>query len=138
MVIGAGAGVYSKIADGMEANYDFRTSSTYLFNKIHRSDIDGNIRLGSYGESDALLLLEEIDNVYYCTYLYFYDGSLMEMFTRYGQDIAPAYGTKIMDLKDYSLKKLTDSLYEFEITSKEGEASVIYVHTRTESSEDDE
>ncbi|MCR4960277.1 MAG: DUF4860 domain-containing protein [Lachnospiraceae bacterium] len=138
MVLGTGAGVYSNIVDGMEANYDFRTSSAYLFNKVHRSDAGGNVRCGTFGDSDALLLLEEIDNIYYCTYLYYYDGALMELFTRYGQDIAPEYGTEIMKLDSYKLKQLSPSLYEFEIVSEEGESSVLYVHTRTRSVNDDE
>lgn len=132
MLMGTGAGVYSRIVDNMGTNYESRTASTYLFNKIHRADRDGQIRSGNFGDSDALLLMEEIDNIPYCTYLYFYDGCLMELFTRYDQNISPEFGTSIMKLSDYGFVQITDSLYEFSFTTEEGESSVLYVHTRTD------
>lgn len=135
MLTGTGATIYEKIVGNMSTNFDSRTAGSYLFNKLHRADSDGNISIGSFGDSDAVVLLEEIDNTFYCTYLYYYDGKLMEMFTRYGQEIDPAFGTKIMELSDYKVTAVTDSLYLFEFTTTKGECSSLYVHTRTSAGE---
>lgn len=131
MLVGTGAGVYEKIVGNMGANYDSRTATSYLINKIHRADKDGNVSVGNFHGLDSILLMEEIDNISYCTYLYYYDGKLMEMFTRYDQDIEPEYGSEIMALSDYSVKSVTPTLYLFNFTTLEGEESSLYVHTRT-------
>lgn len=132
MLMGTGARVYSRIVERMETNYESRTASTYLFNKIHRADAEGLVKCGYFGDAEALLMMEEVNNVPYCTYLYYYDNSLMELFTRYGQDISPEYGTKIMTLADYDFEQVTNSLYRFSFVTEEGESSVLYVHTRSD------
>ena len=109
MLTGAGAGVYEKIVGNMEKNYDSRTAGTYLFNRIHRADREGSIAVGTFNGTDALLMFEEIDNVTYCTYLYYYDGKLMELFTRYEQNIDPPCGNVIMELSDYKLSQIVDT-----------------------------
>lgn len=128
---GTGAAVYEKIVSNMDENYDSRTAGTYLFNKLHRSDKNNSVSLGTYAGLDSILMMEEIDNINYCTYLYFYDNKLMEIFTRYGQEIDPSYGTVIMELEDYSVKSLSPSLFQFDFTTTKGEHRRLFVHTRT-------
>ncbi|MCQ2519194.1 MAG: DUF4860 domain-containing protein [Lachnospiraceae bacterium] len=131
MLTGTGAAVYEKIVSNMDSNYNSRTAGTYLFNKLHRSDNSGNISLGEYCGSEAVILMEEIDNINYCTYIYYYDNRLMEMFTRFGQEIDPSFGTEIMELKEYEVSQISDTLFLFKFTTMEGERSSLYVHTRT-------
>lgn len=131
MLTGTGAKVYERIVDHMETNYNSRTAYTYIFNKIHRADKNGSVRIGSLSGQDAVLLFEEIDNVAYCTYLYCYDGQLMELFTRYGQSMDPKYGTPILEVEKFSVTQETDTLYRFSITPKKGDAETVYVHTRS-------
>ena len=131
MLTGTGAGVYRNIVDDMENNYDSRTAGTYLFNRIHRADEHGNVTIGDFNGENAILMLEEIDNITYCTYLYYHEGNLCELFTRYGQDIDPNYGNAIIALEDYSVTQVTDTLYRFDFTTKKGESSSLYVHTHS-------
>ncbi len=131
MLTGTGAGVYRNIVDDMENNYDSRTAGTYLFNRIHRADEHGNVTIGDFNGENAILMLEEIDNITYCTYLYYHEGNLCELFTRYGQDIDPSYGNAIIALEDYSVTQVTDTLYRFDFTTKKGESSSLYVHTHS-------
>ena len=131
MLTGTGAGVYQNIVDDMDNNYDSRTAGTYLFNRIHRADENGNVTVGDFNGDNAILMLEEIDNITYCTYLYYHEGNLCELFTRYGQNIDPEYGNVIIALEDYSVTKVTDTLYKFEFTTTKGESSSLYVHTHS-------
>ena len=131
VLTGIGARVYQNIVDEMQDNYSSRTSFSYIYNKIHQNDSEGNISIGSYGGTDALIISEEIDNITYCTYLYCYDGSLKELFTRADQSFDPSYGTDILPLDAFSLTAVTDTLYRFEITP-EGEAKeTLFVHLRS-------
>lgn len=131
MITGMGASVYQNIVDNMTVNYNTRTSYSYIVNKVHQSDENGNITVGTFNGQAALIINEEIDNIAYCTYMYYYDGYLKELFTRKGQDFDPSYGNDILELDDFKIEKITDSLIKFEITPADGNTQTIFTHTRT-------
>lgn len=131
MLTGTGAKVYQRIVNDMSENHNSRTACSYVFNKIHQADKNGAVSLGDYAGMNSVLMLEEIDNINYCTYLYCYDGNLCEIFARYDYPIEPQYGTVIMPIKDLTAENVTGSLYKFTLTTQEGEVSTIYVHART-------
>jgi len=130
MLTGTGAKVYERIVNNMELNYNQRTSFSYLVNKIHQSDEEGKITVGTYSGCDAIIISEEIDNVIYCTYLYYYDGYLKELFIRESQSIKPEYGTNILELDSFSISKLSDTLYSFKFASKGNAEDNLLVHVR--------
>jgi len=131
VLTGVGARVYQNIVNKMEDNYNSRTSFSYVINKVHQSDADGLVTVGKYSGCDALIISEEIDNIVYNTYLYYYDGSLKELFTRQGQEFDPSFGTDILKLDGFSVKEVTDSLYEFDITPAGEEKETLFVHLRS-------
>ena len=128
---GTGASVYQNIVDKMSSNYSSRTSFSYIYNKVHQSDTDGLVSVGDYMGTDALIISEEIDNITYCTYLYEYEGKLKEIFTRQGSEFDPSYGTDILDVDEFSIEKVTDSLYRFDITPAKSPAETLFVHVRS-------
>ena len=128
VLTGIGASVYEKIQASMSENYDSRTAFSYISNKIHQNDTNGNISLGTYGGTDAVIISEEIDNVTYCTYLYCCDGYLKELFTRAGQEFGLEYGTNILELDSFSASYETDTLIRFELKPKAAEKETVFVH----------
>lgn len=128
LILVSGAGVYERVVSDMGTNYDSRTATSYIFNKIHSADTGNSISLDKFGDGDALLLMEEIDNIKYCTYIYCYDGKLMELFSRYDQTIEPAYGTSIMDINSMEILKKSGTLYSFNIITAENRSDSLYVH----------
>ena len=128
---GTGASVYQSVVNKMSSNYSSRTSFSYIYNKVHQSDVDGLVSVGTYAGGDALVISEEIDNITYCTYLYEYDGKVKELFTRYGQDLDPEFGTDILDVKSFKITKVTDSLYRFDITPDKSADETLFVHVRS-------
>jgi hypothetical protein len=128
---GTGASVYQNVVNKMSGNYSARTSFSYIYNKVHQSDVDGLVSVGTYAGGDALVISEEIDNITYCTYLYEYEGKVKELFTRYGQDLDPAFGTDILDVKSFKITKVTDSLYRFDITPDKSADETLFVHVRS-------
>jgi hypothetical protein len=132
MLTGTGATVYQNIVNSMTENYNSRTSFSYIVNKIHQNDKSGGVKLGQYEGLDSVILMEEIDNITYCTYLYYYDGHIKEMFTRYGQEFDPALGTDILEIADFSAKAVTDTRYRFEITTPEQHKETLYVHVNSD------
>ena len=128
---GTGAGVYQNVVDKMSSNYNSRTSFSYIYNKVHQSDSDGLVSVGEYMGNDALIISEEIDNITYCTYLYEYDGNIKELFTRAGQEFDPSYGTDILEVEGFSIVKVTDSLYRFDIKPVKSADETLFVHVRS-------
>lgn len=131
MLTGTGANVYRNIVNSMSENYDSRTSFTYVINKIHTSDTDGAVTLGTYDGLDAVLISEEVSNVNYCTYLYYYDGYMREVFTRYGSEYDPGLGTPLFELKSFKATPVTSTLYRFDIETPSGEQESLFVHLNT-------
>lgn len=131
MLTGTGAGVYENIVSKMSVNYNSRTSFSYIYNKVHSSDMSGNVSVGDYQGAQALIISEEIDNISYCTYLYEYDGKLKELFTRYGQEFELKYGTDILDIDAFEIESVTDSLLKCEITPCDGDKETLFIHLRS-------
>ena len=128
---GVGARVYDSIVEKMSANYESRTAFSYVINKVHQNDSEGAITVGSFGGCDALIIYEDVDNVTYSTYLYYYDGHIKELFTRAGQEFDPNYGTDILEADGFEMEMLTDSLIKFEITPAGGSKEVLFAHLRS-------
>jgi len=128
---GTGAGVYQNVVNKMSSNYNSRTSFSYIYNKVHQSDVDGLVSVGKYMGNDALIISEEIDNITYCTYLYEFDGNIKELFTRSDQEFDPSYGTDILEVEGFSISKVTDSLYRFDIKPVKSADETLFVHVRS-------
>ena len=128
---GTGASVYQNVVNNMSSNYNSRTSFSNIYNKVHQSDEDGLVTVGKYKGNDALIISEEIDNITYCTYLYEYEGSIKELFTRADQEFDPSFGTDILEVEGFSISKVTDSLYRFDIKPVKSADETLFVHVRS-------
>lgn len=128
MITGMGASVYQNIVDHMSRNYNSRTAYSYIINKVHQSDVGGNITVDFYSNEPALVINEEIDNITYCTYLYYYDGFIKEVFTRKGQSFDLSYGNNILEVNDFKVIRLSDSLIQFNIVTKDNETKTLFTH----------
>lgn len=132
MLTGTGARVYERIVNNMEINHNERTTFSYLVNKIRQSDEEGKISVGKFAGIDSLIITEEIDNVNFCTYLYYYDGNLKELFIRQAQDMDPKYGTDILALDSFYVEQKSDSLYELFFKAKGNDTEKLFVHVRSD------
>jgi len=130
VLTGIGARVYQSVVDSMSENYSSRTSFSYVYNKIHQYDYDNRISIGTYAGEEALILSEEVNNISFSTYLYYYDGELKEIFTRTGQEFDPSFGTGILPVAGFSLSQVTDTLIKCEITPVGDETEVLFIHLR--------
>ena len=128
---GTGVSVYQNVVNKMSSNYNSRTSFSYIYNKVHQSDEDGLVTVGEYMGNDALIISEEIDNITYCTYLYEYEGNIKELFTRSDQEFDPSFGTDILEVEGFSISKVTDSLYRFDIKPVKSADETLFVHVRS-------
>jgi hypothetical protein len=89
------SGVYRSVAARGDSHFAHRTSLYYIENQIRAADTAGGIGVGRFGDGDALWLADGD----YCTVLYCYDGSLMELYMEKDLGLGPESGTAILPLE---------------------------------------
>lgn len=126
-----GANVYKKTVDDMTMNYNSRTAYAYLTEKIRQNDREDAIEIGTFERNPAIILVEEIDGILYQTYLYLYDGSIRELFSRMDENLGPEAGQIIMPALDFTAKEIERGFYTLTITTTDKVTLPLYVGTRS-------
>lgn len=127
LVVSIGAKQYHSIADGMTANYETRTVSSYLEEKMNQNDVAGSVAVTSIGDFPAIALSETVKDTVYTTYLYCYDGYLREITVSDGTAVLPEDGQKIIETKALSIDMVSSNLYCFTITDTAGDTYPLYI-----------
>ena len=124
-VLISGAKSYKNVTAVMEEQFSVNTCISYVTAKVRHYDSEGAVTIGEIGDTDALLLKEKIKGEEYLTYLYCYDGSLMELFCSADMEVLPIDGQQIMDLDSLELSAEEDVVhFSCEINGKQAETSV--------------
>lgn len=127
LVILIGAKQYKSIADEMSANYETRTVSAYLTEKLNQSDVSGAATVCDLHGTPALALTQTTDGKKYCTYIYAYDGYLREITVTDGTSFTRNSGQKIVETDSLSIVPSSDGLFFFQITDTDGNTYPLYV-----------
>ena len=115
---------YYSIANRMIQNYETRTASAYLAEKLKQHDISQTVSVTKFRGIPAILFTQENHQQ---TFLYAYDGYLREITVYNGSFIHPEAGTKISELEQLTIAKCTDDLYCFTLTDSSGITTPVYV-----------
>ena len=133
-VLISGAKSYKNVTAIMEEQFSINTCISYVTAKVRHYDSEGAVIIGKIGDTDALLLKEMIDGEEYLTYLYCYDGSLMELFCSADMEVFPIEGQKIMELDSLELSTDDDLIhFSCEINEKQASTSVLLQSGKGES-----
>ena len=98
-----GISVYRAVIDNSEQNYSRRMAVSYISNRVRRANRAGEVAVGTYGDGDALLLGSEYGGVDYVTKIYYYDGSIRELFCKADAEIDVNAGTALIAAKGFSV-----------------------------------
>ncbi len=126
-----GAGVYSRINNGAEDNYTQRTALSYLVNQVRRSDVEGGIDIGDFGDGGSVFLTKMEGGYEYVTCLYLYGGNLMELYTEAGTQLNPQDGTAIVEINDLAVD-YAEGVITFNVVDNKGEEISASIAPRTE------
>ena len=78
------------------------------------------------------VLKEEINGVLYKTYIYSYDGYLMELFARDDlNNYYPQTGQKIIRVNSFDISITSDNLLKVSIETDDGEEEAVYIAVRS-------
>lgn len=125
------ANVYSSAASGSLLGDTSRTALAYISEKIHRCDENGAVSVGSFDGCDSLIIRQKEDGRDCCTYIYYYGGSLMELFAFEDADVTAAFGSKISELDSFEISMPAQGVFRFSCTDGEGNVSSAVVSLKS-------
>ena len=131
-VIGIGASIYKKNVGQMSDNYSHRISCAYITEKIRQSDEDGAVFTQEVFDKNVLVLQEKKGDALYDTYIYDYDGYLMELYIR--DDIKTFYpqsGQKILKISSFEVREVSETVIAVDIVTEDGNRNNLYISKRS-------
>lgn len=132
MLLSIAANIYQNTVDHSYRNHQSRIALSYLSEKIRQHEDTGSFSLCSFDGVDALALKETLEDASYCTYLYFYEGALRELFFKEGIEVSPSDGKEILALSEVSMKIADEGLLYFQCTDQSGQTCDSYISFPTE------
>ena len=125
-VIILAANIYKNSSENSYRNHQSRIALSYISEKIHQNT-DCQISIERLHTTNALTLKKEHQGSCYITYIYYHDNSLRELFVKEGISFSLSDGKKILELSDFSVKKIDDSLLYFTCTDFYDQTADSYV-----------
>ena len=125
-----GAKQYRYVTDTMNKNYEDRTASSYLTEKIRQNDSADDISLVTLEEVTALSIKTQENEVTYLTYIYYYEGALRELVVTENSVFTLSSGQEIMEVSAFAPTFVHDSLLRITITDTQGTSQELYLPIR--------
>ena len=128
-----GAKQYRYVTDSMNENYEDRTVSSYLTEKIRQNDTENAIAVVRLEDTTALSITSEAADIQYITYIYYYEGSLRELVVTGNSVFTFASGQEIIALQGFTPSIINDSLLHISLTDTSGDSTDIYLSLHCDS-----
>lgn len=122
-----GANIYQKISAESSVNETMRTSISYIQEKVRQCDHEASVQVENHDGIDTLALHTSLGTDNYVTYIYYYDGSLKELFTKSSLDFNPSAGNSITDISAFSITK-DSSLIHIILTDTNNQLHELFIH----------
>ena len=124
-VASGSVGAYRSQQDKLQENYSSRIISAYVGEKVRQAD-PGSVTIGEVGDSQALVIAQ--DGGRWSTYIYRYDGKLMEQYTESGAAVDPGGGTEIAGAGAFRLEMVNDSLLKIVYSPGKSRTETAYIN----------
>ena len=122
-----GAQVYRGIVRRTDARSDLRASLSDVANKV-RSAPEANLE--NRDGLTVLVLPEQSGEQTFETLIYFYDGTLREMFQMQGDAFTPSYGEELAALAAFSIEESADGLLTVISRGADGQDHTLHIQKR--------
>lgn len=127
LVVLIGAKQYKQTADKMNHNYEVRTATSYLQEKIRQNDENANFQVVPFFETQALSFSTIEEGQIYFTYIYYYDGYLRELYVSQDSIYEISSGHKIISLNNFVPEKLQSNLLKITVTDTKNNTFPLYL-----------
>lgn len=124
-VLLTGARAYRGLTQRDQAAFNRRTGVQYIAARVRQADVAGGVTVGPFGDAMALTITQEG----FVTWVYWYDGYLMELYTLADAELTPQDGVRIMPMESLSLT-LEDGLLTAEVCGEGGVVDTLRLSLR--------
>lgn len=131
VVILLAAGIYESTTQSSMLNDTSRTTLSYVSEKIHQNDADGEITLGTFDSCPALIMEHGGEMEGYTTYIYVYENELRELLATGEAQANASVGKPIMAVEDFEMEEVDAGLFRFSCTDTNGRAVSTIVGVRS-------
>lgn len=126
-VLLTGANAYRRLTGRDQTAYAHRTGTQYIATRVRQADHAGGITVEEFGGSDALILGADES---YATWVYCWDGWLMEMYCLRDEPLEPEDGQQLMEAQGLELS-LEDGLLTASLTGTDGVVDTLRLSLRS-------
>lgn len=126
----AGARVYQRVSSVLDAQFSTTTCINYISAKVRHYDKRNGIGMGKLESVDALALYDTYDGEEYVTYIYTFDGYLMELFCSAGGQFLPQDGQQIMPVDHLDMDLENQMLFVRCMCKEEEATAVLTLHCK--------
>lgn len=123
-----GAGNYKASVNGLETNNNLYTATSYITTRFHQQTQTDPVSLEDFQGTKALCFRECISQKDYCTYIYFYEGALKELFTAADSQADLSMGTSLAQLSDFQIENIEDTFFRITLEDRTGHTSTFFLH----------
>ena len=113
-----GAEVYKNIGKGIDEEFKESIPFYYVYNKVHEGDISGGVWTIDKGDTSILAIAQEYDDEKYVTYIYSYEGKLMELFISAEDELVFKNGEVIMETYPIKFSNSKENLIKMDMYEK--------------------
>lgn len=133
LVVVIGANVYRSTVARMQDNYSARTALSYVTEKVRQHDTAGSVGMYSFDDgTPAIELKETYDTGTFNTYIYESGGELNELYIASSVRPEKSAGRKIMDVSEFTVDKISDSLLYVTVQEKDGSKEETYISVHSD------
>lgn len=100
-----GGKVYENISARMADNYTGSVALQYIANKVRQNDLEGAVTVRQIDGTSVLELKQELEGDTYIDWIYYYDGSIRELFTYPDSGLELCDGIEILECEGLTLSK---------------------------------
>lgn len=122
---------YKVTVNTMNHNYETRTATSFLIEKIHQADKDACVSITEFYDTTALTITSTSNGNAYYTYIYFYEGYLRELFVSEHAKYSPDSGQEIVAISNLSLDSVSPDLVKATITDTHDNDIIVYLSMKS-------
>jgi hypothetical protein len=111
---------YRATVNSMNENYEVRTASSYLAEKVRSHDSAESVSVEDLDGITVLALSENAKESDYTTYIYYYGGALRELLIGSDAAFMPDAGQSIVTLQDFCVEDRGEGLLYITFTDSAG------------------
>lgn len=131
LLILIGARQYQHTADTMDANYESRTISSYLTEKLRQNDSQGMVQISELESTQALAIKTVENDITYVTYIYYYKEALREIVVNEQSVFSLDSGQEIIKTGGFNAELMNENLLKITITTTKNQKEILYLPLHT-------